>query len=129
MTFKPLFGQITILSLSFVTFRVSRFHVSHLTHETFKLGLQNTLNMSKTTRVSFGVLHDSRFYIWDDTLLSRRGADMIIRRCVPENNKVKLLINVMHHHMEDILQEIEHHIKFSNQVFIGLLYLKTILNG
>ena len=52
-TFKPLFGPITILSLSFVTFRVSRFPVSHLTHETVKLGLQNTLNMSKTTRVYF----------------------------------------------------------------------------
>ena len=57
MTFKSLFGPITKLSLSFVTFRVSRFHVSHLTHETFKLGLQNTLNMSKTARVYFGVLH------------------------------------------------------------------------
>ena len=57
MSFRPLFGQITILSLSFVTFRVSHFHVSHLTHETFKLGLQNTLNMSKTTRVYFGALH------------------------------------------------------------------------
>ena len=56
ISFRPLFGQITILSLSFVTFRVSHFHVSHLTHETFKLSLQNTLNMSKTTRVYFGVL-------------------------------------------------------------------------
>ena len=26
---------------------------------------------------------DSRYYIWDDPLLFRRGADMIIRRCVP----------------------------------------------
>ena len=52
----PLFGQITIVSLSFVTFRVSHFHISHLTHETLKLHLQNTLNMSKTTRVHFGVL-------------------------------------------------------------------------
>ena len=57
MTFIPLFGPITKLSLSFITFRVSHFPVSHLTHETFKLGLQNTLNMSKTTRVYFGVLH------------------------------------------------------------------------
>ena len=57
LTFRPLFGQITILSLSFVTFRVSHFHVSYLTHETFKLRLQNTLNMSKTARVYFGVLH------------------------------------------------------------------------
>ena len=56
MTFMPLFWQITKLSLSFVTFRVSRFPVSHLTHETVKLGLQNTLNISKTTRVYFGVL-------------------------------------------------------------------------
>ena len=57
MTFKPLFGPITKLSSSFVTFRVSHFPVSHLTHETVKLDLQNTLNMSKTTRVYFGVLH------------------------------------------------------------------------
>ena len=26
----------------------------------------------------------SRFYIWDDPLFFRRGADMIIRRCVPK---------------------------------------------
>ena len=56
MNFKSLFGPITILSLSLVNFRVSRFHVSHLTHVTFKLCLQNTLNMSKTARVYFGVL-------------------------------------------------------------------------
>ena len=62
MTFIPLFGPITKLSLSFVTFRVSRFPVSHLTHETVKLGLQNTLNMSKTTRVYFGVLQFSPPY-------------------------------------------------------------------
>ena len=54
----PLFGQFTIVSLSFVTFRVSRFYISHLTHKTVKLCLQNTLNMSKTTRVYFGVLQN-----------------------------------------------------------------------
>ena len=27
---------------------------------------------------------DSRFYIWDDPLLFRRGEEMIIKRCVPE---------------------------------------------
>ena len=47
MTFKSFFGQFTILSLNLVNFLVPRFHVSHLTHETFKLCLQNTLNMSK----------------------------------------------------------------------------------
>ena len=56
MTFKSLFGPITKLSLSFVTFRVSHFPVLHLTYVTVKLGLQNTLNMSKTTRVYFWVL-------------------------------------------------------------------------
>ena len=56
MTFKSLFGQFTNLSLNLVNFLVPRFHVSHLTHETFKLCLQNTLNMSKTTRVYFGAL-------------------------------------------------------------------------
>ena len=30
---------------------------------------------------------DSRFYIWDDPLLFRRGAYMIIRRCAPETKK------------------------------------------
>ena len=61
MTFKSLIGQITILSSSLVNFQVSRFHVSHLTHETFKLCLQNTLNMSKTVRVYFGALQFCSF--------------------------------------------------------------------
>ena len=59
---KPLFFffcKITILSLSLVNFRVSHFHVSLLTHETLKLCLQNTRNMSKTARVYFGVLQKS----------------------------------------------------------------------
>ena len=30
---------------------------------------------------------DCRLYIWDDPLLYRRGADMIIRRCVPETKQ------------------------------------------
>ena len=34
---------------------------------------------------------DSRYYIWDDPLLFKRGADMIIRRCVPENEQGKIL--------------------------------------
>ena len=60
MSFRPLFGQIIILSLNLVNFRVSSFRVSHLTHETVKLCLQNTLNMSKMTKVYFGVLHEER---------------------------------------------------------------------
>ena len=34
---------------------------------------------------------DSKFYIWDDPLLFKRGADMIIRRCVPESEQGKIL--------------------------------------
>ena len=34
---------------------------------------------------------DSRFYIWDDPLLFRKGAYLIIRRCVPEIKQGKIL--------------------------------------
>ena len=34
---------------------------------------------------------DSRYYIWDDSLLFRRGADLIIRRCVLEGEQSKIL--------------------------------------
>ena len=46
-----------------------------------------------------------------------------------KQNKAKFLMNVIHHHMEDTLHEIEQPIKLSNQAFIGLLYLETVLNG
>ena len=44
-------------------------------------------------------------------------------------SKVELLINVMHHHMEGTLQEIEQPRKFSNQVFTYLPHSETVLNG
>ena len=34
---------------------------------------------------------DSRYYIWDDPLLFKRGADMIIRRCVPEGEQIRIM--------------------------------------
>ena len=34
---------------------------------------------------------DSRYHIWDDPLLFRRGADLIIRKCVPEGGQIKIL--------------------------------------
>ena len=34
---------------------------------------------------------DIRYYIWDDPLLFQRGADLIIRRCVPEGEQNKIL--------------------------------------
>ena len=44
-------------------------------------------------------------------------------------SKVELLISFMHHHIEGTLQETEQPKKFSNQVFTGLLYSETVLNG
>ena len=35
--------------------------------------------------------YEAIFYIWDDPLLFRRGADQIIRRCVPETEQVEIL--------------------------------------
>ena len=37
------------------------------------------------------LMTDSRYYIWDDPLLFKRGPDMIIRRCVPESEQGKIL--------------------------------------
>ena len=34
---------------------------------------------------------DSRYYIWDDPLLFKRGADLIMRRCVLEDEQSKIL--------------------------------------
>ena len=34
---------------------------------------------------------DNRYYIWDDPLLFKRGADMIIRRCVPESEQCTIV--------------------------------------
>ena len=34
---------------------------------------------------------DSKYYIWDDPLLFKRGADVIIRRCVPKNEQSKIM--------------------------------------
>ena len=34
---------------------------------------------------------DSRYYIWDDSILFKRGVDLIIRRCVPEGEQSKIL--------------------------------------
>ena len=33
------------------------------------------------------LITECKFYIWDDPLLYRRGAYMIIRRCVPETEQ------------------------------------------
>ena len=44
-------------------------------------------------------------------------------------SKVELLISTMHHHMQGTLQEIEQPKKLTNQVFTGLLYSETFLNG
>ena len=43
--------------------------------------------------------------------------------------KARFYMNVMHHHMEDILQETKQPTKFSRLDFIDLQFLRTVLNG
>ena len=50
---------------------------------------------------------------------------MIIRRCVPEGEQSKILQEC---HASP-LQETKQPTKFSSQDFIGLLFLRTVLNG
>ena len=69
---------------------------------------------------------DSRFYIWDDPLLFKREADMIIGRCVQESEQGKILYECHASPCGDILQETKQPIKFSNQVFIGLPYSNIV---
>ena len=49
-------SNLTNYNFTLAYFQVLKFHVLHLNYENFKLYLQNTLNMLKTTRVYFGVL-------------------------------------------------------------------------
>ena len=72
---------------------------------------------------------DSRYYIWDDPLLFKRGADLIIRRCVPEGEQSKILKECHSSPYRGHLQEIKKLTKFFSQDFIGLRFLKTVLNG
>ena len=70
---------------------------------------------------------DSRYYIWDDPLLFKRGADLIIRRCVLEGEQSKILKEC--HSSPYGVQEIKQLTRFFSQDFIGLRFLKTVLNG
>ena len=47
--------------------------------------------MNSTTNKKKKLRTDSRFYIWDDPLLFKRGAYMIIRRCVPETEQGEII--------------------------------------
>ena len=38
-------------------------------------------------------LHDMKSYLWDDLLLFKRGANHVIRRCVPDEE----ILNILHH--------------------------------
>ena len=61
----------------------------------------------------------------------RRGADQIIRRCVLDGEQGGIIdkCHASPYGGEGTLQETEQPRKFSNQVFTGLLYSETILNG
>ena len=54
---------------------------------------------------------------------------MIISRCVPEIEQGEIIDKCHATPYEDILHETKQLIKFSNRVFIGLLYSRIVLNG
>ena len=54
---------------------------------------------------------------------------MIIKRCVPEIEQGEIIDKCHASPYGGHLQEKEQPIKFSNQVFISLLYSKTVFNG
>ena len=72
---------------------------------------------------------DSRYYIWDDPLLFKRGADMIIRRCFPESEQYKIVNECHASPYGYIFLEKKQLIRYSNQDFIGPLFSETALNG
>ena len=72
---------------------------------------------------------DSRYYIWDDPLLFKRGADMIIRRCVPENEQSKIMNECHASPYGGTFQGKERLIRYSNLDFIGPLSLEIVLSG
>ena len=72
---------------------------------------------------------DSRYYIWDDPLLFKRSADMIIRICVPESEHCKIMNECHASPYGGHFLEKEQHIRYSNQDFIGPMFSETVLNG
>src|SRR3954467_10467729 len=69
--------------------------------------------------------HDLRHYFWDDPHIYREGADGIMRRCIPEHEQKDILRQCHDSPYGDIMPVKGPHIKFYNQVFIGLLSLRT----
>ena len=72
---------------------------------------------------------DNKYYIWDDPLLFKRGANMIIRRCMPESEQCKILNECHASPYGGIFLEKEQLTRYSNLDFIGPLSSKIVLNG
>ena len=72
---------------------------------------------------------DSRYYIWDNPLLFKRGTDMIIRRCVPESEQCKIVNECHASPYGGHFSEKEQLIRYSNRDFIGPLSSETVPNG
>ena len=72
---------------------------------------------------------DSRYYIWDDPLIFKRGAHMIIRRCVPESEQGKILNECHASPYGGHFSEKEQLTRYSNLDFIGPLSSEIVLNG
>ena len=71
----------------------------------------------------------TKVYIWDNPLLFRRGEDQIIERRVPKDEQGGIIYECHASPYEGHFAGERTTQKISNKVFIGLLYLKTVLNG
>ena len=72
---------------------------------------------------------DSRYYIWDDPLLFKRGADMIIRRFMPESEQCKIVNECHASPYGGHFSREEQLIRYSNRDFICPLSSETVPNG
>ena len=64
----------------------------------------------------------THYYSKEELIWSSKGAYQKV-------NRAKFYKNVMHHLMEDTLQETKQPTKLSNKVFISLLFSRIVLNG
>jgi hypothetical protein len=49
------------------------------------------------------LIQESRLHLWDEPYLFRVCSDGLLRRCVPMEEGIRSLKDVIHHHMEDIM--------------------------
>ncbi|XP_022876927.1 uncharacterized protein LOC111395152 [Olea europaea var. sylvestris] len=65
--------------------------IFHIIYYSSKTLTDAQINYATTEKQKKKLLHEAKFYYWDEPNLYRRGADQIIRRCVPEDEMKSIL--------------------------------------